>query len=73
MEGITTAAEAKDARRGESRFAINMGRHATGADQQGRQERHQTPVKACVNIFKHVNIVGMSRLKSYNFGIVQDY
>jgi len=38
-----TAAEAKDDRRAESRFAINMGRHATRADQQGRQGLHQTP------------------------------
>ena len=38
-----TAAEAKDNRRAESRFAINMGQHATRADQQGRQGLHQTP------------------------------
>src|SRR6218665_2005610 len=38
-----TAAEAKDDRRAESRFAINMGRHATRADQQGRQGLHQAP------------------------------
>src|SRR6218665_1547509 len=38
-----TAAEAKDDRRAESRFAINMGRHATRADQEGRQGLHQTP------------------------------
>src|SRR6218665_1008159 len=38
-----TAAEAKDDRRAESRFAINMGRHATRADQQGRQGLYQTP------------------------------
>src|SRR6218665_1829341 len=38
-----TAAEAKDDRQAESRFAINMGRHATRADEQGRQGLHQTP------------------------------
>src|SRR6218665_2394087 len=38
-----TAAEAKDDRRAESRFAINMRRYATRADQQGRQGLHQTP------------------------------
>ena len=38
-----TAAEAKDDRRGESRFAITMGLHDTRADQQGRQGLHQTP------------------------------
>ena len=38
-----TAAEAKDDRRAESRYAINMGRHATRADQQGRQGLRQTP------------------------------
>src|SRR6218665_2523909 len=38
-----TAAEAKDDRRAESRFAVNMGRHATRANQQGRQGLHQTP------------------------------
>ena len=38
-----TAAEAKDDRRVESCFAVNMGRHATGADKQGRQGLHQTP------------------------------
>src|SRR6218665_145314 len=38
-----TAAEPKDDRRAESRFAIIMGRHATRADKQGRQELHQTP------------------------------
>ena len=35
-------AEAKDNRRVERRFAVNMGRYATGADQQGHQELYQT-------------------------------
>ena len=38
-----TAAEAKDDRRAESSFAVNMGRHAAGVDQQGRQELYKTP------------------------------
>ena len=44
-----TAAEAKDDCncRAESRFAINMRRHATRADQQGRQGLHQTPEGLC--------------------------
>ena len=38
-----TEAEAKDDRRAERRFAVNMERHATGADQEGRQRLHKTP------------------------------
>jgi len=38
-----TAAKAKDHRRAERRFAVNMGRYATGADQEGSQGLHKTP------------------------------
>src|SRR6218665_1817226 len=41
--GKVSQIAAKDDRRAESRFAINMGRHAARADQQGRQGLHQTP------------------------------
>src|SRR6218665_1575177 len=42
-----TAAEAKDDLRAERHFVINMRRHATRADQQGRQGLHQTPEGLC--------------------------
>src|SRR6218665_2066818 len=42
-KGITNCSQTKDDHQAESRFAINMGRHATRADQQGRQGLHQTP------------------------------
>src|SRR6218665_1792085 len=41
--GKVSQIAAKDDHLAESRFAINMGRHATRADQQGRRGLHQTP------------------------------
>jgi len=36
-------AKAKDHRRAERRFAVNMGRYTTGADQEGSQGLHKMP------------------------------